>query len=65
MPTVITTAVETVVNTGSQDLFTIGTVDTIPGINPANVVIANTAGGFTTDTFSTYNRGDTVTIPLW
>jgi len=62
MATVITTAVETVVNTGSQDLFVIGTTTTVPGINPGNVVIANTAGGFTTNTFSSYNIGDTVTV---
>lgn len=62
MPTVITPAVETVVNTGSQNLFTISTTTTTPGINPGNVVIANTAGGFTTNTFSSYNIGDTVTI---
>jgi hypothetical protein len=62
MPTVITPAVETVVNTGSQDLFTISTTTTIPGINPGNVVIANTAGGFTTAEFNSYNIGDTVTV---
>jgi hypothetical protein len=62
MATIITTAVETVVNTGSQDLFTISTTDTTPGINPGNVVIGNTAGGFTTNAFNTYNIGDTVTI---
>ena len=62
MPTLITPAVETVINTGSQDLFTITTTPTTPGVNPSNVVIANTAGGFTTDTFRSYNVGDTVTI---
>jgi hypothetical protein len=62
MPTVITPALETVVNTGSQDLFTIATTDTVPGINPGNVVIGNSAGGFTTNSFNTYNIGDTVTI---
>jgi hypothetical protein len=62
MATIITTAVETVVNTGSQDLFTISTTDTTPGINPGNVVIANTAGGFTTNSFSSYNIGDTITV---
>ena len=62
MPTVITPAVETVVNTGSQNLFTISTTTTIPAVNPANVVIANTAGGFTSSTFNTYNIGDTITV---
>ena len=62
MPTVITPALETVINTGSQDLFTISTVTTIAGINPANVVIANSAGGFTTNSFASYNVGDTITI---
>lgn len=62
MPTVITPALETVINTGSQDLFTISTVTTIDGINPANVVIANSAGGFTTNSFASYNVGDTITI---
>jgi len=62
MATVITPAVETVVNTGSQNLFTINTVTTIPAINPGNVVIANTAGGFTTNSFNTYNVGDTVSV---
>ena len=62
MPTVITPALETVVNTGSQNLFTITTTTTVPAINPGNVVIANTAGGFTTAEFNTYNIGDTVTI---
>jgi len=62
MPTVITPSLETVVNTGSQDLFTISVTTTTPGINPGNVVIANTAGGFTTNTFSSYNIGDTVTV---
>jgi hypothetical protein len=62
MATVITTAVETVVNTGSQDLYTITTTPTTPGIDPGNVVIANTAGGFTTNTFSSYRVGDTVTV---
>jgi hypothetical protein len=62
MATVITPALETVINTGSQNLFTISTVTTIPGINPGNVVIANTAGGFTTAEFNTYNIGDTVTV---
>ena len=62
MPTPITPSLETVVNTGSQNLFTISTTDTIPGINPGNVVIGNTAGGFTTNAFNTYNIGDTVTV---
>jgi len=62
MPTLITAALETVVNTGSQNLYTITAVTTTPGINPGNVVIANTAGGFTTNSFSAYNIGDTVTI---
>jgi hypothetical protein len=62
MPTVITPALETVVNTGSQNLFTITTTTTVPAINPGNVVIANTAGGFTTAEFNTYNIGDTITI---
>ena len=62
MPTQITAALETVVNTGSQNLYTIGTTTTIPGIDPGNVVIANTAGGFTTNTFRSYNVGDTVTV---
>jgi len=62
MPTTITPSLETVVNTGSQNLFTISTTTTTPGINPGNVVIANTAGGFTTNAFNTYNIGDTVTI---
>jgi hypothetical protein len=62
MPTVITPAVETVVNTGSQNLFTISTTTTVPAINPGNVVIANTAGGFTTNAFNSYNIGDTITV---
>ena len=62
MATTITAALETVINTNSQDLFTISTVTTIPGINPGNVVIANTAGGFTTNAFNTYNVGDTITV---
>jgi len=62
MPTLITPALETVVNTGSQNLYTITTVATTPGINPGNVVIANTAGGFTTNSFSSYNIGDTVVV---
>jgi hypothetical protein len=62
MPTPITPSLETVVNTGSQNLFTISTTDTTPGINPGNVVIGNTAGGFTTNAFNTYNIGDTVTV---
>jgi len=62
MPTLITPALETVVNTGSQNLYTITTTDTIPGINPGNVVIANSAGGFTTNSFSSYNIGDTVVV---
>ena len=62
MPTLITAALETVVNTGSQNLYTITTVATTPGINPGNVVIANTAGGFTTNSFRSYRVGDTVTV---
>ena len=62
MATTITPALETVINTGSQDLFTISTVSTIAAINPANVTIANTAGGFTTDSFASYNVGDTITV---
>jgi len=62
MTTTITPALQTVINTGSQDLFTISTTTTIDGINPANVVIANTAGGFTTNSFASYRVGDTITI---
>jgi hypothetical protein len=62
MPTLITAALETVVNTGSQNLYTITTVGSTAGVNPGNVVIANTAGGFTTDSFRSYRAGDTVTV---
>jgi len=62
MPTLITPALETVVNTGSQNLYTITTTPTIPGVDPGNVVIANTAGGFTTNSFRSYNIGDTVVV---
>jgi len=62
MATVITPALETVINTGSQNLYTISTVTTIAGINPANVVIANSAGGFTTNSFASYNVGDTIVV---
>jgi hypothetical protein len=62
MPTLITPSLETVVNTGSQDLYTISTITTTPGIDPGNVTIANTAGGFTTNSFRSYRVGDTVTV---
>ena len=62
MTTLITPAVETVINTSSQNLYTITTTTTTPGVNPGNVVIANTAGGFTTNSFRSYNVGDTVTV---
>jgi len=62
MPTTITPAVETVINTGSQNLFTINTVTTIPAVQPTDVQITDTAGTFSSDTFRSYNVGDTVTI---
>jgi hypothetical protein len=62
MPTLITPALETVVNTGSQDLYTVSTVTTIPGIDPTTVEVADTAGTFTSDAFRSYNINDTVTI---
>jgi len=62
MPTTITTAVETAVNTGSQDLFTINTVTTIPGVQPTNVQCEDTSGAFSSDPFRSYSVGDTVVI---
>jgi hypothetical protein len=62
MPTTITPAVETVVNTGSQNLFTISTVTTIPAVQPANVQITGSNGTFSSDGFNCYNVGDTITI---
>ena len=62
MPTTITPAVETVINTGSQNLFTTGTTSTIPAVQPTSVEITSTAGTFSSDFFRSYNSGDTVTI---
>ena len=62
MPTTITPAVETVINTGSQNLFTINTVTTIPAVQPTDVQITGSAGTFSSDTFRSYNVGDTITI---
>jgi hypothetical protein len=62
MPTTITPAVETVVNTGSQNLFAINTVTTIPAVQPTDVQIEDTAGTFSSDPFSSYNVGDTIVI---
>lgn len=62
MPTTITTAVASVLNSTAQDLFTLGTTTTIPAVQPANVAVANTAGGFTSNYFNCYNVDDTVTI---
>ena len=62
MPTTITTAVASVQNATAQDLFTLGTTTTIPAVQPANVVVANTAGGFTSNYFNCYNVDDTVVI---
>jgi hypothetical protein len=62
MPTTITTAVASVQNATAQDLFTLGTTTTIPAVQPATVVVANTAGGFTSNYFNSYNVDDTVTL---
>jgi hypothetical protein len=62
MPTLITPALETLVNTGSQNLYTISTVTTVPGVTPTTVEVSDTAGTFTSDAFSSYNINDTMTI---
>ena len=62
MPTQITAALETVVNTGSQNLYTIGTTTTVPAVTPTGVAVDDTAGTFTSDAFRSYNVNDTVTI---
>ena len=62
MPTTITTAVASVQNATAQDLFTLGTTTTIPAVQPANVVVANTAGGLTSNYFNCYNVDDTIVI---
>jgi hypothetical protein len=62
MPTVITPSLETVINTGSQDLYTVSTTTTVPAVTPTGVAVDDTAGTFTSDAFRSYNVNDTVVI---
>jgi hypothetical protein len=71
MPTTITPAVETVINTGSQNLFTINTVTTIPAVSgqetkfpaQAGAVYYSTVASPQTVTYSaiTANVGNAIT----
>jgi len=62
MPTTITAAVETTVNTTNQNLYTVGTTTTMPAVQPQNVQITGNAGTFSSDSFASYQLDDTVTL---
>jgi len=62
MPTLITAAVETTVNTTYQNLYTVGTTTTTPAVQPQNVQITGNAGTFSSDSFASYQLDDTVTL---
>ena len=53
MPTTITPAVETVINTGSQNLFTINTVTTIPAVSGQETKFPAQAGAVYYSTVAT------------
>jgi hypothetical protein len=53
MPTLITPAVETVINTGSQNLFTINTVTTIPAVSGQETKFPAQAGAVYYSTVAT------------